>query len=352
MKHSFQNPQNNPSFTDKVWIAGFIITLIVGLILFFIASIHVFILILIGVLIACYFRGLGRFIQSKTNWSEGLSLILSALFTLIFMSGLFYLAGSTAARQFEELQENFPEIIENANSFFSETNIGKKFSSYRKSMETSDEVIAEFFKTTFGGIGDIFIIIVVGIYFTISPKVYRDGVVLLVPPRHRPRAVNLIDKLAAGLTKWLIGKFFAMGLIFVMTAIALAIVGLPFWLALSVIAGLLVFIPNFGPIISAIPALLVALSISGKMALIVGLLYLVIQLTEGSIITPNVQNKLVNIPPALIILAQIFAFILIGVWGLIFATPIAYIIMILVQELYIKPMEERAKRENENPYFE
>src|SRR5690625_6548684 len=118
MNHSFQNPQNNPSFTDKVWIAGFIITLIVGLILFFIASIHVFILILIGVLIACYFRGLGRFIQSKTNWSVGLSLIFSVLFTLIFISALFYFVVFTAALQFVELYENFPYMMENARRLF------------------------------------------------------------------------------------------------------------------------------------------------------------------------------------------------------------------------------------------
>lgn len=67
-----------------------------------------------------------------------------------------------------------------------------------------------------------------------------------------------------------------------------------------------------------------------------------IQISEGSFITPKIQNRLVKIPPALIILGQIFAGTLIGVWGLVFATPLVLILKILVEELYIFPMQEKA----------
>lgn len=343
---TYQQPEGEKTFVQKVWITGFIFAIIISLILFFTASVHVFILILVGALIACYFRGLGRFISIKTKVPLKISIIISVVATLLFTSGLFFLAGSTAANQFSELQEKFPEILKKSEDFLNNTLVGEKFSEFienNKNSENSGTMISSFFKSTFGGIGDIFVIIVIGIYFTTSPNIYRDGIILLVPPRGRERAKEVIDKIATGLTKWLLGKFFAMSLIFVLTAIALAIIGLPFWLALALIAGLLVFIPNFGPIVSAIPALLVALSVSGEMALMVGIIYLVIQLSEGSIITPKVQERLVNIPPAAIILGQIFAFMLIGVWGLVFATPIVYIIMTLVKELYIKPMEEKAE---------
>jgi len=77
------------------------------------------------------------------------------------------------------------------------------------------------------------------------------------------------------------------------------------------------------------------------MALIIVCLYTGIQILESSLITPQAQNKLINIPPALIISAQIFVGALTGLWGVIFATPLVLIIMILVQNLYIKPMNER-----------
>lgn len=342
----YQQPEKEKSFTQKVWVAGLIFAVIVSLILFFTASIHVFILILVGALIACYFRGLGQFIADKLKISLKVGLIFSFLITLLFSSGLFFLAGSTAVKQFNELQEKFPELIHKAEDFSDNTFVGQKVSEYIEEAQNSGDsgaMISDIFKGTFGGIGDIFVILVIGIYFTVSPKVYRDGLISIVPPRGRAKAREVIDRISLGLTKWLLGKFFSMSLIFVLTAIALAVVGLPFWLVLALIAGLLVFIPNFGPIISAVPALLVALSVSGKMAVFVGIIYLVIQLAEGSIITPKVQERLVNIPPAAIILGQIFAVILIGVWGLIFATPIVYIIMVLVQELHIKPMEAKAE---------
>lgn len=228
MMPTFQNPKDNLTFTQKVWTAGFILALIVVLILFFTASVHVFILILIGALIACYFRGLGKFIENKTGWSTTLSIILSFIGTILIISGLFYLAGATAVKQFSELQDRLPEILEKSERFFRDTNVGQTFAAYVDSVDSSEDLLSEFFKTTFGGIGDIFVILVVGIYFTISPKVYLNGFIQLVPPNQRAHATYLIDKISSGLTKWLLGKFFAMSLIFVLTSIALAIIGLPF----------------------------------------------------------------------------------------------------------------------------
>src|SRR5699024_11170957 len=246
MNPTSENPKNEKTFSQKIWTAGFILALIVALFLFFTASVHVFILILVGALIACYFRGFGSFIQSKTKWSSKISLLVSFLTTLVFVFGLFFLAGSTASSQYADLQDKFPEILDKAEKFLNETTVGKKFADYMEDFEISSSLesfISDFFKTTFGGIGDVFVILIIGIYFTISPKVYRDGVVQLVPPKNRKRAKEIIEKISNGLTKWLLGKFFSMSLIFVLTAIALAIVGLPFWLILSLIAGLLVFVP-------------------------------------------------------------------------------------------------------------
>src|SRR5699024_9190915 len=117
------------------------------------------------------------------------------------------------------------------------------------------------FKTTFGGFGDIYIILLIGIYFTASPNVYKSGVLQLIPPKGQKKAEEVLLKISSNLTKWLFGTFISMSIVFSLLAIALSIINIPLWLSLSFIAGLLVFIPNFGPIIAAIPTLLVALSI-------------------------------------------------------------------------------------------
>jgi len=269
---------------------------------------------------------------------------ISVLGTILVFAGLFYVMGATVASQTSELTDSFPELLEKGEDFLENTETGKEIVVQFDKLKKSDglkEFASGFFQSTFGGIGDLYIILLIGIYFTANPSIYKNGLLYLIPPKNRTKAEEVIQMISSDLTKWLFGKFVAMSIVFVFTAIALAIVGLPMWLALAFISGMLVFIPNFGPIISAVPTLLVALSEGGNMVWIVGLLYLVIQLTEGSVITPKLQNKLVKVPPAAIILGQIFAGTLIGVWGLVFATPIVLILKILIEELYIQPMQDR-----------
>ena len=143
------------------------------------------------------------------------------------------------------------------------------------------------------------------------------------------------SKVGENLQKWLKGQLFAMFVVFVLTSIGLLILGVPMWLALAIIAGLLNFIPNFGPIIAMIPAVLVALMQGPGTAAIVAGIYILVQVTESNFITPMIQQKLVNIPPALIIIAQLLMAPLTGGWGLVLATPLMVILIVLVKELYV-----------------
>lgn len=336
--------QNNYTFTQKVWYAGLVLALIVSLLFLFKETIRIFILILAGALMAGYFRGLSRLIMDKTGWSRSLSLASSFIGTLLLTAGIFYLMGSIIVSQGAELQKAFPELLDKAAEFLEETDVGRELNAQFNNIKESEELgvfLSGFFKTSFGGIGDIYVILLVGIYFMVNPKIYKNGVLYLVPPQKREQAGHIMEIIATDLTKWLFGKFFSMALVFILMAIALAIMGIPMWLVLAFIAGLLVFIPNFGPLIAAVPALLVAFSQGSGTFLAVGIVYLVIQVAEGAFITPKVLHRLISIPPALIILCQIFAGTLIGVWGVIFATPLLLILMILVKELYVRPMEQR-----------
>lgn len=339
-----KRPFHHFSTAKKSWISFSIFALILLLLLFFSATINVFILILVGALIACYFRGLGDFIHKKTQWSSKVGLIISVLGTFLIISGMFYLIGSTIADQIAKLGENFPKLLKEAQDFLDESKLGNHLVTWFEDFKASDKLghfASDFFKNTFGGIGDVYIIILIGIYFTLSPDIYKKGLLALIPPKGKEKAKKVLKKTSSNLTKWLFGRFISMALVFVLTAIALAILGMPMWLTLAFIAGFLVFIPNFGPIIAAIPTILVALSVSFNMAVIVTILYTIIQIAEGSIITPKIQDRLVKIPPALIILGQIFAGTLIGAWGLVFATPLVLILKILIEELYIYPMKRK-----------
>jgi predicted PurR-regulated permease PerM len=149
-----------------------------------------------------------------------------------------------------------------------------------------------------------------------------------------------MKKLGTSLTKWLKGQIFAMFVVFILTAIGLLIIGVPMWLVLSLIAGLLNFIPNFGPLIAMVPAVLIGFLGGPTTAMIVAGLYILVQILESNIITPQIQKKMLDVPPALIIIAQLVMGVLTGGWGLILATPVMVVMMVLVKELYVDKQEE------------
>lgn len=333
------NTTDELSYQKKVWTKGGIYALIVILILLFKATFSVFLLILAGTLIAIFFLGLSGLICRKTKWKQGICLTIAVIGTLLLVIGLFWLMGAKIQAQVAELNDTLPATIENAKSQLSQNPIGKKLvqkASSPETMKRAKGLASTFFKTTFGVFGDIYVVLFLGIFFTVSPDVYKKGIVQLIPQKGQKKGGDIVNKLGDNLKKWLKGKFFAMFVVFVLTSIGLLILGIPLWLVLALIAGLLNFIPNFGPLIAMIPAVLVALMQGPTTAAIVAGMYILIQVIESNFITPMVQQKLISIPPALIISAQLLISPLTGGWGLVLATPLMLIIMILVQELYLK----------------
>lgn len=200
--------------------------------------------------------------------------------------------------------------------------------------------LTSFFSSTFGVIGDLYVVFFLGIFFIASPKIYINGMLKLIPSPGKREAENILSHLGLTLTKWLKGKIFSMIVVFVLTAIGLLILDVPLWLVLSLLAGLLSFVPNFGPLIAIIPAVLIGSMESTTTALLILGLYILVQVLESNLITPKIQKRLINIPPALIITSQLFMGVLTGGWGLVLATPLIAILMVLVNKLYIEKQEK------------
>lgn len=331
------------SYQKKIWIKGGIYALIVVLLLLIKATFSVFLLILAGALISIFFKGLSGLICRKAKWKEGVCLALSIIGTLLLVIGLFWLIGAKVQSQAAQLSDTLPTTIENAKAQLSQNPLGKKIvekASSPQSMKKAQGVVKTFFTSTFGVFADIYVVLFIGIFFTASPGIYMKGVVELIPKKGQQKGNDVLNKLGENLKKWLKGKFFAMFVVFVLTAVGLAVLGIPLWLVLALIAGILNFIPNFGPLIAMIPAVLVGLLQGPGTAAIIAGMYIVIQVLESNFITPMVQQKLISIPPALIIIAQLLISPLTGGWGLVLATPLMVITMVLVQELYIKKGEQ------------
>lgn len=332
------------SFQKKVWIVCSITALFVALIWFFKVTFSVFLLILAGALIALFFHGFAEWIQRKLLISQKASLITSVILTFVIIILLFWFMGATIQQQITELAKTLPSTVNTAKRQLENTTLGQKFLERTSSDEVSNEVYAffsRFFNSTFGVFTDIYVVLFLGLFFTAAPKTYLNGFMLLIPFKAKSKTKYTLEKIGFTLTKWLKGQILAMVAIALLKGIALEILGVPMAIALALIAGVLNFIPNFGPLISMVPAILIALTQSINKAIVVAVVYLLLQIFEGNVITPSIQQKLIKMPAALIIIAQLFMGLISGGWGLILATPLVAIVMVIVEETYVKKINSR-----------
>jgi len=183
--------------------------------------------------------------------------------------------------------------------------------------------------------------IVVMLFVAFDPHVYQRGVLWLIPKQHENIASQTMDRLCVALQWWMAGRLASMTAVGVLTTLGMWIIGMPAPLALGTIAGLLSFIPNIGPIVAAIPGLLLAIAYGPWMVLWAACIYLAAQLVESSAITPLVEQYAIAVPPGVLILTQFIFAALSGVWGMIISTPVLVVVMVLVQQLYINQVLEK-----------
>lgn len=189
--------------------------------------------------------------------------------------------------------------------------------------------------SVFGAIGGFVIVLFIAMYVAAEPKLYRAGMMHLIPHRHRDRADDYLDTLGTTLRQWLIARLIAMVLIGVITGGALALLQVKGAIALGVLAGLLEFVPFFGPIASAVPAIGIALVDSPQKAAYVLILYLVIQQLEGNVITPLLLEKRLDIPPVLTVVVVAALGVVFGVIGMLVAEPLLAAILVTIKMLYV-----------------
>jgi predicted PurR-regulated permease PerM len=190
--------------------------------------------------------------------------------------------------------------------------------------------------STFAAAGGAIIVLFIAMYVGATPGLYRQGLMHLIPHRNQEHAGELLTTLRETLRQWLIARLLAMIAIGAITGVGLALLGVKGAAALGLLAGLLEFIPFFGPFASAVPAIAIALVDSPTKALWVAMLYLVVQQLEGNIITPLLLEKRLDIPPVLTVVAVSALGIVFGVLGMLIAEPLLATVLVLTKVLYVR----------------
>lgn len=242
----------------------------------------------------------------------------------------------------EALRERIPQAFAQLDNTFKRIDWGHQILDQLSALQESGTLqqtaqrFLGFFSSLLGTVIGTLVVIVLGLFMAGEPQVYARGTLRLLPPGSRPRAADVCEAVGRALRWWLLGRLASMLVVFGLTWIGLLILGLPLAFLLALIAGLLSFVPTFGPIVSAVPAILVGLSAGPQQALWVALLYLGIQLVESYGVTPFIERRAVRLPPAVLVIFQLTMGVLAGALGVLLATPVLVVLMVLTSMLYLE----------------
>ena len=185
-----------------------------------------------------------------------------------------------------------------------------------------------------GGLLSAILIIVISFYLLIEKDGTEKFVQTLMPVNYRPQALRIIKRIETTLGRWFVGQLFLGFIVGFVSFIGLTIIGVPYALVLGIIAGTLELIPYIGPILSSIPAIIIAFTVSPMLAVLAFVLYFLIQQMENYVLVPKVMQKSVGLHPVVIIIAMLVGGQMAGVLGMILAIPVTTIVTIILADVY------------------
>ena len=205
----------------------------------------------------------------------------------------------------------------------------------------------EFFSGSLGAIINILLVVVVTIMLLTSPRSYIRLFLAFFPAFYRRRAAKILKKCGVALVGWTKGILFNMLVITIFSWLGLSILDVELPLANALLAGLLTFIPNLGPVLSCVPPIILALLDAPWKALAVVILYFLIQQIESNILTPLVMKQQVSLLPAVTLLAQAAFAVFFGFIGLFLALPLTVVAQVWIDEVLIKDILSGWGRKNQ-----
>jgi predicted PurR-regulated permease PerM len=288
--------------------------------------------VLLATLLAVTLRALGSELRRTTGLDITVSVIVMFVVLVTVFSGISWWIGPRLVEQTHQL---WHQISGQAGMLQSRLH-GAGFNPLQEGTSGLTQVVAMVASSTLSFLGGLLVVIFTGLYFAIAPAIYVGGVVRLLPSWYRERARSILIEMGTVLQGWLLGQLIDMVAVGMIVGGGLSLLGTPLALVLAVIAGLFTFIPYFGTIISAVPALLVGLTTGARQAIWILGLFLLAHGIEGYLINPFVQRRTVNLPPALTVVAMVVLTAAVGITGMLIATPLVAVMIVGITRIYVE----------------
>ncbi len=296
-----------------------------------------------GLLLAVLLRTVSEQLERRTK----LGSIASVLVVLGLVLALFVVAlwsrGTAIAEQFEQLQARLPIAIQQVVGQIQSHEFGRwLLSQLRRDQAWSSGMFSRasgIISATVRQIVAMFIVLFIGTAVAAEPHLYVNGLVRLFPPRHRTTVCDVLAELGRTLRYWLLARAISMCVVGAVITAGLLVLKVPLALTFGMIAALLTFIPNLGPILSAIPPALLAFVGNPSKAAAVILLFCGAHMLEGFLITPLAERRAVRLAPALTFSVQVVMAVIAGAIGVALAAPLTVVGIVIVRTVYIKRLE-------------
>lgn len=292
-------------------------------------------------------------IRRRTRLPFAVSLALSVFGLLALIGGGFAFFGTTIQAEFAELATRLPAAWADFQARLRTSPLGASILERAPGLTPSGQTIVNLVTTALAAVGGalsgLAIVLVGGLYLAAQPALYSQGLLRLIPAPAQGRAAETLDAISISLRNWLKGQ--ALGMVFVGfgTGLGLWLVGVPAAWAIGLVAGMAEFVPYLGVIVAGIPAVVLGFGQGTDTGLWTIAVLIAVQQLQGNLVMPLLQNKMVDLPPAVTIFGIIAAGILFGVAGVLLATPLTIVVLVLVRRLYLEEDKHEVLQSGDGP---
>lgn len=313
---------------------------------------NVVLLALTAVIFATVLNRAVRHLEKRVK-SHQLAVLIATVSILLILTAVGALIVPPFINQLQELNRITPQVVEQVrdildriSAMFPAQNLQGLDSLMQRLQSLDMEMLFSrffaFFSNTLTLTLNLLLVIVVTVMLLLDPRPYRRLFVRMFPASIRGQVQTVLDGCEESIVGWFIGILFNMSVIAIMSMVGLWILGVPLAFANGLLAGLLAFIPNIGPVLSVVPPAAIALLQSPWKAVAVVVLYFIIQQIESNILTPTVMQKQVSLLPAVTLLSQVVFAVFFGFLGLLLALPLTLIIQNWLEEFWVKGLLDQS----------
>ena len=330
-----------PSSPLRPFAARVLVVLAIGALALLAWQLSELLLIMFGaVVVAVLLHGLTLLVRRwilVPDWAA-LGLVVTVL--VVVLAGIFTLFGTEVAGQIDTFRETLPAAWNKFHAWLQASPLGPQLERLPEQLRQGASTLAAhagaFVMSAGRGVTDAVLMVVGGLYLAAQPDLYRRGVLRLLPLDQRPVADEALSSSGKALRAWLGGQLLAMAVIGTLTGLGLWALGVPVALGIGLLTALLDFIPIVGPVLAAIPAILLGFTVSPEVALGTLALFVVLQQLEGHVLQPLIQARAVDLPPALLLFSLFGIGALFGPMGVVLAAPMTVVLYVLVKQLYVR----------------